>query len=341
MAGIEFIKQILEPSYFATNLDLQDAYHHIRVSDQLLPYFGFAFMRKTFAYRGLPFGYRISPYIFNITIQLAIRAIRRRRKSLKMCNYIDDIILIHKCKIELKRITFEVIDFHNQSGLTIVFNTDGSIKFFRGEKIDQNYNYKIDLGCHESTNYSSVRFCESEQLVKFSMVSVPEGFIKPQFIESTEMLSNQEERLELQSEIVKNNPKKSLLMADSYFSKQTMEIFGTTITYNSNYRCSRIGMGLKVGDSESQCDGCRQVEQKFAFEQLQLTRNSCSPSITLIIYISFDIGEDQVFYVRDRQLDSGILNIPMERIIQQNTFYQSYISISISIQDQPGDSPRF
>ncbi|KAA6377263.1 MAG: hypothetical protein EZS28_027211 [Streblomastix strix] len=77
MEGIEFIKQILEPSDFATTLDLQDAYHHIRVSDQLLPYFGFAFMGKTFAYRGLPFGYRNSPYIFNKTIQLAIRAIRK------------------------------------------------------------------------------------------------------------------------------------------------------------------------------------------------------------------------------------------------------------------------
>ncbi|KAA6399142.1 MAG: hypothetical protein EZS28_005339, partial [Streblomastix strix] len=85
--GIEFIKQILEPSDFTTTLDLQDAYHHIRVSDQLLPYFGFAFIGKTFAYRGLPFGYRNSPYIFNKKIQLAI-------SEQKKMNFIESVQLL-------------------------------------------------------------------------------------------------------------------------------------------------------------------------------------------------------------------------------------------------------
>jgi hypothetical protein len=65
MDGAEHIKQILERGDFATTLDLQDAFHHIRVSEQLLPYFGFKFLNKTYTYRGLPFGYRNSPYHFN------------------------------------------------------------------------------------------------------------------------------------------------------------------------------------------------------------------------------------------------------------------------------------
>ncbi|KAA6401492.1 MAG: hypothetical protein EZS28_002975 [Streblomastix strix] len=46
MEGVESIKQILEPSDFAITLDLQDVYHHIRVPDQLFPYFGFTFMGR-------------------------------------------------------------------------------------------------------------------------------------------------------------------------------------------------------------------------------------------------------------------------------------------------------
>ncbi|KAA6391082.1 MAG: hypothetical protein EZS28_013388, partial [Streblomastix strix] len=135
MDGIKFINQILEPSDFATTLDLQNAYHHIRVSDQHHSYFSFAFMGKTFAYIGLSFGYRNSPYIFNKTILLAIRVIRKRRTSLKVSNQINDIILIHKSKTKLMRITLEVIDFLKQ--LAMVFDIDGGIDATREKKIDQ------------------------------------------------------------------------------------------------------------------------------------------------------------------------------------------------------------
>ncbi|KAA6353862.1 MAG: hypothetical protein EZS28_050611, partial [Streblomastix strix] len=37
--GLEFIKQILEKLDFATTLDLENAFHHIKVSSDLLPYF--------------------------------------------------------------------------------------------------------------------------------------------------------------------------------------------------------------------------------------------------------------------------------------------------------------
>ncbi|KAA6392173.1 MAG: hypothetical protein EZS28_012301, partial [Streblomastix strix] len=56
MEGSEFIKQILEKLDFATTLDLENAFHHIKVSSDLLPYFGFACQRRLVTYSGLAFG---------------------------------------------------------------------------------------------------------------------------------------------------------------------------------------------------------------------------------------------------------------------------------------------
>ncbi|KAA6378820.1 MAG: hypothetical protein EZS28_025651 [Streblomastix strix] len=77
MEGSEFIKQILEKQNFAITLDLEEAFHHIIISPDLLPYFGFAFQGRLFTQSGLPFGYKNSPYHFNKVLSIAIRAIRQ------------------------------------------------------------------------------------------------------------------------------------------------------------------------------------------------------------------------------------------------------------------------
>ncbi|KAA6399381.1 MAG: hypothetical protein EZS28_005101 [Streblomastix strix] len=76
----------------------------------------------------------------------------------------------------------------------MVFDKDGGIDATREKKIDQNSNQKMDSSYQESTNYSIERSCESDRRVEFSMVSVPECFIKSELFESIEMLSNQEGR---------------------------------------------------------------------------------------------------------------------------------------------------
>ncbi|KAA6402226.1 MAG: hypothetical protein EZS28_002241 [Streblomastix strix] len=107
MDGVETIKQIMELGDFAITLDLQDAFHYIRVSEQLLPYLGIKFQSRTYIYRGLPFGYRNCPYHFNKILTLALREIRGRWMKLKISNYIDDIILLHPNKNQLKLITIQ------------------------------------------------------------------------------------------------------------------------------------------------------------------------------------------------------------------------------------------
>ncbi|KAA6377262.1 MAG: hypothetical protein EZS28_027210 [Streblomastix strix] len=221
--------------------------------------------------------------------------------------------------------------------LAMVIDIDGGIDATREKKFDQNSNSEMDSGCQESTNYSIERSCEFDRRVEFSTVSVPECFTKSELIESTEMLSNQEGRLELQKEIDQKDPQQSLLMADSCLRGQTKEITGTTINGNSHYRCSRIGMGINFSDSESYIDGCRQVEQQFASEQQQLTGNSCSLGITPIVCTNTDTKEDQMSNIRDRQLDSGVFITKMEKIFKQNTSDQSYIQTARSTEDQSSD----
>ncbi|KAA6391822.1 MAG: putative reverse transcriptase [Streblomastix strix] len=110
MKSFEFIKQILEKQKFATALDLEEAFHRIKVSSYLLPYFGFSFEGKLFTYSGLPFGYQNSPFHFNKVFLIAMRAIRQRR-NVKISNYIDNMVLLHPDKNYLKHATQEVIAF--------------------------------------------------------------------------------------------------------------------------------------------------------------------------------------------------------------------------------------
>ncbi|KAA6388344.1 MAG: hypothetical protein EZS28_016130 [Streblomastix strix] len=120
MESSEFIKQILEKQVFATTVDLKNAFHHIKVSSDLLPYFGFAFQGRLFTQSGLPFGYKNNPYLFNKVLSIAIRSIRQKW-NIKINNYIDDIVLLHQDKDYLKRTTQEIIAFLQNLGFKIQF----------------------------------------------------------------------------------------------------------------------------------------------------------------------------------------------------------------------------
>jgi hypothetical protein len=47
----------LEEMDYATKLDLEGAYHHIRVEEELSKYFAIRFKSKDYICKGLPFGY--------------------------------------------------------------------------------------------------------------------------------------------------------------------------------------------------------------------------------------------------------------------------------------------
>jgi hypothetical protein len=76
MEGVREIMDLVEMGDFATVLDLEGAYHHIRVTPELSRYFGFRFKGKDYLCNGLPFGYIQSPAIFYRILNVAINAIR-------------------------------------------------------------------------------------------------------------------------------------------------------------------------------------------------------------------------------------------------------------------------
>jgi hypothetical protein len=80
MEGVKDIMDLLEVEDYATILDLEGAYHHIRVEPELSRYFGFRFRNRDYVCRGLPFGYIQSPPIFCRILRMAINSIREKLK---------------------------------------------------------------------------------------------------------------------------------------------------------------------------------------------------------------------------------------------------------------------
>ncbi|KAA6357215.1 MAG: hypothetical protein EZS28_047257, partial [Streblomastix strix] len=65
MDGVVELAKLMEKGDYATTLDIQDAFLHIRVSPNLQPYLVLMFKMKSITYIALPFGYKRSTYIFS------------------------------------------------------------------------------------------------------------------------------------------------------------------------------------------------------------------------------------------------------------------------------------
>ncbi|KAA6393547.1 MAG: hypothetical protein EZS28_010923 [Streblomastix strix] len=115
MDGPEELRQNLQESDYAKILDIKDAFHHVHVSPNLQPFLEFQFKNKSYTYLGLPFGWRRSPLLLSKTLAIAIRAIREKWK-VKIQNYMDEIILIHQSKQQLKPMILEIISFLTNLG---------------------------------------------------------------------------------------------------------------------------------------------------------------------------------------------------------------------------------
>ncbi|KAA6389985.1 MAG: hypothetical protein EZS28_014492 [Streblomastix strix] len=110
MDGQEQLRHLIRQGDFGITIDLKDAFHHIKVSYALRPFFGFSFLGHTYTYAGLPFGWRNSPFFFTKPLQIAIREIRRRW-TVKIQAYIDDIIILDSNRISLAKKTLEIAQF--------------------------------------------------------------------------------------------------------------------------------------------------------------------------------------------------------------------------------------
>jgi hypothetical protein len=85
--------EVIQLGDFATKLDLEGAYHHIRVEERLSRYFAFRFEGQDYGLKGLPFGWVRSPAIFCRTLRVAIKAIRDQ-VGVRLVAYMDDLLLL-------------------------------------------------------------------------------------------------------------------------------------------------------------------------------------------------------------------------------------------------------
>ncbi|KAA6392864.1 MAG: putative reverse transcriptase [Streblomastix strix] len=118
MENINTVMQLIQKGDYSTHLDMEKAYHHVRVSQELQKYFGFHFRGKAYTYVGLPFGWNRSPMVFCRIMKQAVRAIRERWK-VRVIQYIDDILLLSQDKIQLQTDTLEIMKFMEQLGWKI------------------------------------------------------------------------------------------------------------------------------------------------------------------------------------------------------------------------------
>ncbi|KAA6388973.1 MAG: hypothetical protein EZS28_015499 [Streblomastix strix] len=63
MENINTVMQLIQRGDYSTHLDMEKAYHHVRVSQELQKYFGFHFRGEVCTYMGLPFGWNRSPML--------------------------------------------------------------------------------------------------------------------------------------------------------------------------------------------------------------------------------------------------------------------------------------
>lgn len=63
-------------SQFAVSIDISDAYHHLRIHDDILKYFQFKIDGIFYEAVGLPFGWSPAPAIFTKFVKQVLNAIR-------------------------------------------------------------------------------------------------------------------------------------------------------------------------------------------------------------------------------------------------------------------------
>jgi hypothetical protein len=69
MEDTNTVMQVMKQADYTTHLDLEKAYHHIKLSPELQKYMGFKFMGRAYVYVGMPFGWNRSPLLFCRTMK--------------------------------------------------------------------------------------------------------------------------------------------------------------------------------------------------------------------------------------------------------------------------------
>ena len=92
MEDLGKVAKSLSPGRWAVKLDLKDAYLHIRLSLEVIKYFGFALGERIFAFLVLPFGLSPAPWIFSRVLKPVKKALRRL--GIWITSFLDDFLIV-------------------------------------------------------------------------------------------------------------------------------------------------------------------------------------------------------------------------------------------------------
>lgn len=101
------VREALRPGYWATSVDLTDAYFHVlmHVADRKL--LRFRWGDKAFQFRALPFGLSLSPWIFTMIVRQLCFLVRK--EGVRLRAYLDDWLILHQDKELCRRHTQKVL----------------------------------------------------------------------------------------------------------------------------------------------------------------------------------------------------------------------------------------
>jgi hypothetical protein len=85
------VRQSVKKGEFAVSLDLSDAYLHIPMHRASQKYLRFAIDGVVYAFRALPFGLNLSPWVFTRIMDTVVASVRQNTES-EVSNYLDDIL---------------------------------------------------------------------------------------------------------------------------------------------------------------------------------------------------------------------------------------------------------
>jgi hypothetical protein len=106
---------------FATKLDIQGAFQHVRVCKAMRAFLCFAFLGSVYAYRTLPFGAKLSPKFFTEALGFGVRWVRQHWR-VRMVVYMDDILILHQDRAYLELATAQICVYLQSLGWTFALD---------------------------------------------------------------------------------------------------------------------------------------------------------------------------------------------------------------------------
>lgn len=117
MLTVSQVRTLLPPGAVTCTIDLTDAYWHIPIARNRIPFLGFRLGKKAYSFKAMPFGLNIAPKIFTKLGKAVVQHLRSQ--GIMIVAYLDDWLIWAQSKKECVQAVQKVIDFIQSLGFCI------------------------------------------------------------------------------------------------------------------------------------------------------------------------------------------------------------------------------